>query len=60
MTAPVSTWVSLTTDGKEEFREMAFFLGKDQQQKLLKPTNDKVYIRERPGVTVFTRLVLIL
>lgn len=57
MTVPVSTWVSLTSDGKEEFREMAFFLGQDQQEKPLKPTNDKVYLRERPGVTVFTRFV---
>ena len=57
MTVPVSTWVSLTSDGKEEFRDMAFFLGQDQQEKPLKPTNDKVYLRERPGVTVFTRFV---
>ena len=40
MTAPVSTWVSLTTDGKEEFREMAFFLGKDQQFYVRKPSNE--------------------
>lgn len=57
MTVPVSTWVSLTPDGKEEFREMAFFLGQDQQASPLKPTNEKVYLRERPGVTVFTRTI---
>ena len=55
MTVPVSTWVSLTPEGTEEFREMAFFLGNDHQADPPKPTNEKVFINERPGVTVFTR-----
>ncbi len=60
MTIPVSTWVSLDSKGKadeeEGFREMCFFLGQQHQDNPPKPTNERVYLKERPPMTIFTRL----
>ena len=55
MTVPVSTWVGMTSEGAEETREMCFYLGKEHQENPPKPTNEKVFITERPAITIFTR-----
>jgi hypothetical protein len=57
MTVPVSTWVSVSSDGTEEFREMCFFIGEEFQENPPKPTNELVFIKERPTMTIFTRLI---
>ena len=57
MTVPVSTWVSVPIDGSEEFREMCFFIGEEFQEKPPKPTNELVFIKERPTMTIFTRTI---
>jgi hypothetical protein len=57
MTVPVSTWVSVSSDGSEEFREMCFFIGEEFQENPPKPTNELVFIKERPTMTIFTRLI---
>ena len=55
MTIPVSTWVDASAEGEEGSREMSFFLGEQHQQNPPKPTNELVYFKERPAMTVFTR-----
>ena len=57
MTVPVSTWVSVSSDGTEEFREMCFFIGEEFQENPPKPTNELVFIKERPTMTIFTRTI---
>ena len=58
MTIPVSTWVDASEEGEEGSREMCFFLGEQHQQNPPKPTNELVYFKERPAMTVFTRYFL--
>ena len=60
MTIPVSTWVDASVEGEEGSREMCFFLGEQHQQNPPKPTNELVYFKERPAMTVFTRYSSIL
>merc|ERR1719192_734195 len=56
MTVPVSTKWTKQTDGTFN-KEMCFYLSEKYQANPPQPTNSKVYIINRPAMTVFTRRV---
>jgi len=56
MTSPVSTRITTGADATEEGnKEMCFAIGTAFQENAPAPTNDLVYINERPAMTVYTR-----
>merc|ERR1712165_449546 len=56
MTVPVSTTWTKQTDGTFN-KEMCFYLSEKYQANPPQPTNSRVYIVNRPAMTVFTRRV---
>ena len=56
MTIPVSTKWTKQSDGSFQ-KEMCFYLSEEYQSAPPQPTNSRVYIVNRPAMTVFTRYV---
>ena len=54
MTVPVSTKWSKQSDGSY-VKEMCFYITEQYQDNTPQPTNPRVYIVNRPPMTVFTR-----
>ena len=54
MTVPVSTKWTKQSDGSF-VKEMCFYLSEKYQANPPQPTNSRVYIVNRPAITVFTR-----
>ena len=54
MTVPVSTKWTKQSDGSYQ-KEMCFYLTEEYQANPPQPTNSRVYIVNRPAMTVFTR-----
>ena len=54
MTSPVSTKWTKQSDGSYQ-KEMCFYLTEEYQANPPQPTNSRVYIVNRPAMTVFTR-----
>ena len=56
MTIPVSSKWTKQSDGTFQ-KEMCFYLSEEYQADPPQPTNSRVYIVNRPAMTVYTRLV---
>ena len=59
MTIPVSSKWTKLSDGTFQ-KEMCFYLSEEYQTNPPQPTNSRVYIVNRPAMTVYTRCVLTL